>query len=367
MKVAIVHDFLFKMGGAERVVKAIADLYPEAPLYTLIYDERQCGEAFPKEKVVTSPLHDEPDFLLKRPRYLLGKMPQAIESFDFSAFDLVISSSGAFSHGIITPPHTKHLCYSHSPMRYAWDYTHEYLEEKALPFWKEFLIRKVLHKVRQWDSVASDRPDLYLANSQHVSKRLRKYYHLSAEVLYPPVNIDLFRSGMPSEDYFLIVSALSPFKKLDLAISAFNKMGKKLVIIGDGSQRKFLERIAGPTVEILGRKTDEEVKRYMESCRALVFPGEEDFGITPVEAMAAGKPVIAYGKGGVTESVVDGVTGVFFEEPTVRSLESAVAKFFENESRFNHKIIRARAEDFRPERFASQLKKTVENLMSSQK
>jgi glycosyltransferase involved in cell wall biosynthesis len=360
MKVAIVHDFLFKLGGAERVVKEMADIFPNAPIYTLIYDEEKCGKDFPKERVIVSKLDRSPTLLKKRPHYLLGKMPEAMESFNFSAFDLVISSSGAFSHGSITSPRTKHLCYSHSPMRYAWDYTHEYLEERHLPFWKEFLARRVLHQVRQWDRTAADRPDKYLANSEHVAKRLKKYYQVDAEVLYPPVDVDRFYPYEKADDYFIIISALTPFKKIDLAVSTFNKVGKRLVIIGDGAHRKALQALAGPTVEILGRKSDQEVKRYLQGAKALVFPGEEDFGITPVEAMAAGKPVIAFGKGGVTETVIDGITGVFFQEQTVAALEAALARFYELEPSFNADIIHDRAQEFSRQHFRSQFKKVVD-------
>ncbi|MDP3975712.1 MAG: glycosyltransferase [bacterium] len=362
MKVALVHDFLFKLGGAERVLKELANLYPQAPIYTLIYDEEKCGQMFPRKRVVESKLKKYPRFLQKRPQLLLGKMPEAIEDFDFSEFDLVISSSGAFSHGIITPPRTKHLCYCHSPMRYAWDYTHEYLAEKKLSWWKELLARLTLHQVRQWDRVAADRPDAYLANSKHVAKRLRKYFQTEAEVLYPPVDIDRFYPHGESGEYFLMISALSPFKKVDLAVSAFNKMGKPLLVIGDGEQRQALEALVGPTVEILGRKTDEEVRRYLQNCRALVFPGEEDFGIAPVEAMACGKPVIAYGKGGVLESVVDGITGVFFEELTVAALEDAVARFYQIERSLDRDIIRKRAEEFGREQFVEGVKQAVKKL-----
>jgi|CXWL01.1.fsa_nt_gi glycosyltransferase involved in cell wall biosynthesis len=364
MRVAIVHDFLFKLGGAERVLKEIADLYPKAPIYTLIYDEEKCGEVFPKERVVASKLKRFPKFLQKRPQYLLNSMPEAIEAFDFTDFDLVISSSGAFSHGIITGPKTKHLCYCHSPMRYAWDYTHEYLEEKKFSWWKEWLVRRSLHELRQWDRTAADRPDHYLANSKHVAKRLKKYFQVVAEVLYPPVDVDRFYPYEAAEDFFLIVSALTSFKKIDLAISAFNKMGKQLIIIGDGNERPALEALAGPNIRFLGRQSDEEVKSYLQSMRALIFPGEEDFGITPVEAMACGKPVIAYGKGGVTESVIDGISGILFSQPTVASLEHAVAEYYRLAGTFNADIIRLRAEEYSRKKFRSGLKKAVEELMN---
>lgn len=365
MRVAIVHDFLFKLGGAERVVKEMADLFPDAPIYTLIYDEEKCGKEFPRERVISSKLDRYPSFLQKRPHYLLGKMPEAIEDFNLSPYDLVISSSGAFSHGVITSPKTKHLCYCHSPMRYAWDYTHEYVEERHLSFLKEFMVRRILHDVRQWDRAAADRPDKYLANSKHVAKRLKKYYQVNAEVLYPPVDVDRFYPYEKADDYFIIISALTPFKKIDLAISTFNKVGKRLVIIGDGAHRKALEALAGPTIEILGRKTDQEVKRYLQGAKALVFVNEEDFGITPIEAMACGKPVIAYGKGGVTESVIDGITGVFFQEQTVASMEAALARFYHVEPSFDADVIHDRAQLFSRKQFRTQFRKIVEAFYDS--
>lgn len=365
MNVAIVHDFLFKLGGAERVVKEFTRMFPNAPVYTLLYDEEKCGEVFPKDQVIASSLNEYPNWLRKRPPLLLSKMPQAIEEFDLSSYDLVISSSGAFSHAAITGPQTKHLCYCHSPMRYAWDYTHEYLAEKNLNPLTEWAVRRMLHDIRQWDRAAADRPDKYLANSKHVAKRLKKYFQVEADVLYPPVDVDRFYPYEEADDYFVIVSALTPFKKIDLAISAFNKMGKRLIVIGDGAHRRALEALAGPTVELLGRKTDEEVRRYLQGARALIFPGEEDFGITPVEAMACGKPVIAYGKGGVTESVVEGITGVFFPEQTVESLEAAVAKFFTLEKSFDADIIHERAEQYSRDQFRDQFSAVVDSFMAS--
>lgn len=337
-------------------------MYPQAPIFTLIYDEEKCGSMFPSKRVIASPLLKKtPKWLYKRPQFLLKKMPQAIEEFDLTGYDMVISSSGAFSHGVITSPETKHICYCHSPMRYAWDYTHEYLAEKKLPSVVEFAIRKILFDVRQWDRASADRPDKYLANSQHVAKRLKKYYQTDSQVVYPPVDVDRFYPYQESGDYFLIVSALSPFKKIDLAVSAFNKMGKKLVIIGDGAHRESLRALAGPTIELKGRLSDHEVKEYLQGAKALIFPGEEDFGITPVEAMACGKPVIAYKKGGVTESVIDGITGLFFEEQTVESLENAVTRFYETQHSFDPEIIHERAEEFSRQSFRTQMRQIIDD------
>jgi len=243
----------------------------------------------------------------------------------------------------------------------------QYLEERHLSFFKEFLARKILHEVRQWDRAAADRPDKYLANSKHVAKRLQKYYQVEAEVLYPPVDVDRFYPYEKADDYFVIISALTPFKKIDLAISTFNKVGKRLMVIGDGAHRKALEALAGPTIEILGRKSDQEVKRYLQGSKALIFPGEEDFGITPVEAMACGKPVIAFGKGGVTETVVDGLTGLFFSEQTVASMEAALARFYQLENSFNADIIHKRSQQFSRQKFRTEFRKIVEEFYSPKK
>lgn len=365
MKIALVHDFLFKLGGAERVLKTFADLFPNAPIFTLLYDEERCGAVFPKSQVQTSKLQRYPSFIRRHPQWLFSKMPEAIERFDFLSYDLVISSSGAFSHGIITGPLTKHICYCHSPMRYGWDYTHRYVQEKWLPWWCKFLIERELHTVRIWDLVASDRPDFYIANSKHTAKRLKKYYRVDAPVIYPPVDIDRFNVSSEKEDFFLIVSALSPFKKIDLAIHACNTLGKQLVIIGDGNQRSFLQKISGPTITFIGKRSDNETAAMMAKCRALIFPGEEDFGITPIEAMACGKPVIAYGKGGVTETVIPQKTGLFFPELTTESLVTALFQFDQQESSFVPASIRQQAEQFRPEIFRSKFLSFIHDVCPS--
>lgn len=366
MRIALVHDFLFKLGGAERVLKELADLFPEAPIYTLIYDEESCGQVFPPNRVRPSRLNRFPRFVKKHPQWLLSRYPEAIENFDFSDFDLVISSSGAFSHGAITGPGTKHFCYCHSPMRYAWDYTHEYLEEKKLSWFTKMMAMRALHKLRIWDRVAADRPDLYIANSEHVKKRLKKYYQVDADVIYPPVDVSRFSFNQPSEDYFIIISALTPFKKIDLAIEAFNRIKKPLMIIGDGHERKHLQALAGPTVKFLGRLDDDGVKHYLERAAALVFSHEEDFGITPVEAMACGKPVIAYGKGGILETVINGKTGVLFQERTVEGLAQAVQEFLKIQPSFNSAFSRKRAEEFDRRIFREKIVKMVEGLKDHQ-
>ncbi len=345
------------------MLQVLGEMFPEAPIFTLLYDKKKLGKIFPVERVRTSFLQRAPDFLRKRQKYLLPWMSTAVESFDLSNYDLVISSSNSFAHGVITNTFTKHLCYCHSPMRYAWDWTHEYIKEQKMGRLKQWMARKIIHDLRIWDKAASDRVTRYIANSENVKKRIQKYYRMDAEVIYPPVEIGRFEVSPKHEDYFLIISALTPFKKIDLAVSAFNKIGRRLLVIGDGAQKNFLKSLAGPKVDILGWKSDEEVREYLKNCRALIFPGEEDFGITPVEAMACGKPVIAYGKGGVTESVIEGKTGVFFAEPTVESLEAALAKFYLQEDKFDPEVIREQAEKFRKENFVAAIKGEVERMM----
>ena len=362
MKVAIVHDLLIKLGGAERVVKALAEIFPKAPIYTLLYDEKAVGAVFPKDKVRTSFLQKYPSFLRKRNRFLVHKMPRAIEELNFEDFDLVISSNTAFAHGIVTNLNTRHLCYCHSPMRYAWDWSNEYRTENNLKGFKALLYAPLIKYLRQWDRTAADRPDAYISNSANVQRRLKKYYQTDSQIIYPPVDTARFRAKETNENYFLIVSTLTPYKKIDLAIQLFNKIGRRLVIIGDGPQRKYLENIAGDNIEFLGFKDDATVKEYMENCRALIFPGEEDFGITPVEAMACGKPVLAFGKGGCTESVVSGKTGEFFFESNVEAMEDGLARLIYNEKFYKPHTIRTHALNFSRDIFEKKLLQKIRKL-----
>jgi len=367
MKIALVHELLHKYGGAERVLQVLADMFPDAPIYTLVYDEKKVGHIFPKQRVITSYLQRYFRFI-KRPQPFLSKMSQAIESFDFSGYDLVISSSSAFAHGILTPLKTKHICYCHSPMRYAWDYTHQYRNDKSGGFFggiKNFLISKTLREIRIWDKVASDRPDLYLSNAKTVQKRLQKYYQLSSEVVYPPVDISRFTSQKSSsQSYFLIVSALTRFKRIDLAINVFNQLKLPLYIIGGGQDEKYLKSLANSNIKFLGRCSDEDVQKYMEQAYAFIFPGEDDFGITPVESMAAGTPILAYAKGGALETVQAGVTGEFFDQQTIESLSNGVKRLVNNYDSYDIKKLRLRATDFSKQKFIDNIKKIVMRVMT---
>lgn len=359
MKVALVHDFLIRLGGAERVLAALCELFPESPIYTLLYDEKKVGAVFPRENIRTSRLQNLPSFLKKNHKYLLPWMPQAVEEWDFSGFDLVLSSSSAFTHGILTPDHTRHICYMHSPMRYAWDWTHEYIKEQGLGLVKRAAVAALLKKLRMWDQTVVDRADMFLANSQNVRQRILKYYRRDSAVIYPPVDIGSFKIGKTSEDYFLIISTLTPYKRIDLAIQLFNKIRRRLKIIGDGPQKEFLQNISGSTIDFLGFKDDALTAEYLKNCRALIFPGEEDFGITPVEALACGKPVLAYGIGGVTESVIPGVTGEFFMEPSVESMEEGLARLMKNEHTYSPQKCRTQAQKFSKEVFFKNMRSAL--------
>jgi len=365
MKIAFVHDFLLRLGGAERVLKVLMDMYPEAPVFTLLYDKKETGHLFPEDRVITSGLQKYPRFIPGMHKFLFPLMPSAVEDFDLSAYDVVVSSSGAYSHGVVTNLETKHICYYHSPMRYAWDYTHKYLKEQNLGAIGELIASRLLHKVRQWDFLASDRVDIPVANSKTVRNRIRKYYRHDAQIIHPPVDVDHFEVTPHHEGYFLIVSTLTPYKKIDLAIEVFNTLGKRLVIIGDGPDRARLQRMSADNIDFLGFKSDAVVKEYMQNCRAFIFPGEEDFGIAPVEAMACGKPILAYRKGGLLETMKEGVTGQLFEEQTSESMEAALTQLLINETNYDAHEIRKHAENFSRERFEKAMRKLIETAKIS--
>lgn len=378
-RIAIVHEYLTRMGGAERVAHIFAELWPDAPVHTLLYDIDKVGAAFPRWRVVPSGLQKLPHFVRRRPKFLLPFLAEAVEAWDFHEYDIVLSSSSAFAHGIVTDLNTRHICYCHSPARFLWDYAHEYLKEQKLSGWKAIGVNAYLRYLREWNRLSAHRVDRFIANSRTVADRIAKYYRRDADIVYPAVDIDRFQMSTHHEGYFLIVSQLTPYKRIDLAISTFNKLRRRLVIVGDGPQREYLQTIAGPTVEFLGWKSNEAVTDLVANCRAFLLPGEEDFGIAQVEAMAAGKPVIALNAGGATETVIDvrrtrvkttkpkdnvrswtAPTGVLFDEPTVASLESGLAAFFANEAKFQPPMIRAHAKQFAREIFVEKMKRIVD-------
>jgi len=361
MKVALVHDYLNQMGGAERVVIALHEIFPDAPIYTSIYDPTRVDPAFQKMDIRTSFMQNLP-MVTKHHQPYLPLYPFAMEKLDLRGYDLVLSSSRAFGKGVITRPETMHICYCHTPMRWCWNYE-EYVEREHLGKVARAILPFLITKLRTWDQVSAMRVDHFIANSPIVAERIQKYYRREAIYIPPPVEASRFPfdSTIEPENYFLILSRLVPYKRIDLAIEACNQLQLPLVIIGGGRDLQQLKRMAGPTIRFLGRLSDEEVLHYYTHCRAFIFPGEEDFGITPLEAQACGRPVIAYGAGGALATIVDGITGVFFREQTVESLTSVLASF--NERIFNPLVIHNHALEFDTPRFRHRILQLIETKL----
>ncbi|MDA2935956.1 glycosyltransferase [Patescibacteria group bacterium AH-259-L05] len=359
MRVALVHDFLTQYGGAEKVLEAFHEIWPKAPVFTLFYDKKAVGDIFKGWDIKVSPIANLP-FAIKKYRWYLSLMSAAIERFDLSDFNLVISDSSAYSKGVITQPNTVHISYIHSPTRYLWSDTYKYLEGLS---GAEKLFKKILPPIltylRQWDFIAAQRPDYIIANSDFVARRIEKYYRRKPDtVIHPPVETDKFKISSKIDDYFLLISRFRPYKRVDCAIKAFNKLKIPLKIIGTGDDT-MLKKIAGPYIEFLGFVNDREKVQYLSHCKALIHPQEEDFGIVPLEAMASGRPVIAYKGGGALETIVEGRTGVFFNEQTWESLAEAVIKFKSNE--FDAQIIQNHARTFSKDQFKSKIQSLVKN------
>lgn len=359
MRVAIVHEWLTTLGGSERVVEALLELYPDAPVYTTFLSSRNLPESVGEWDVRTSFVQKLP-FLHRVSQKYIPLFPMAFESFDLSEYDLVISSSSACAKGVLTAPHTTHICYCHTPLRYAWE---PYLDRR-FDYGNPLLragVQGLLHYLRMWDRLAADRVDHFIANSNNVAAKIAKYYRREAAVINPPVSVERFPVTEAPRRYFLVLSRLVAYKRVELAVQAFTRLGLPLKVAGDGPLREQLEAMAGPSVEFLGYPADDEIPRLMAGALALIFPGEEDFGIVPVEAMAAGRPVIGLGRGGLLETVVDGKTGIFFPEPTPESLMEAVSRF--SMKSFDPAKISKYAAKFSKERFQREIKKFVAEKM----
>jgi glycosyltransferase involved in cell wall biosynthesis len=365
MRVALVHDYLNQMGGAERVVMAFHEIFPDAPIYTSIYDPERVDPVFRTMDIRTTFMQKLP-LVTKYHQPYLPFYPFAMESLDLRGYDLVLSSSSAFGKGVITRPETLHICYCHTPMRWCWNYD-EYVEREQLGKMARSILPILITGLRTWDQTSSMRVDYFIANSPVVADRIQKYYRREAVVIPPPVEAERFPFDptIQPENYFLIVSRLIPYKRIDLAIEACNRLQLPLVIIGSGRDLDRLKTLAGPTIRFTGRLSDEEVIYYYTHCRALLFPGEEDFGITPLEAQAAGRPVIAYQAGGALASVVDGITGAFFQQQTVDSLATVLASF--DERMYNPHVIRNHALEFDKPRFSRRILQFIEAKLSEGK
>jgi len=361
MKVALVVSWLNQYGGAERVLDVLHDLYPQAPVYTSMYDPVRMPAAYRAWDI-------RPSFLQRVPltrshhQLFLPFYPFAFESLDLRGYDLVISNTSAFAHGVVTRPETTHVCYCLTPARFLWQYE-EYVERERLGRLPRLFLPALIPALRQWDRVAADRVDHFVAISRLVARRIAKFYRRPAEVIYPPVAVTRFTPVPDHDDYFLSVGRLIPYKRVDLAVAAFNQTGLPLLIVGDGRDRPTLEQMAQPNVRFLGRLPDDEMRRLMARCRAFIFPGEEDFGITPLEAQAAGRPVIAYAGGGALETIVEGETGLFFREQTPESLADVVRRF--DDRQFDPARIRANAERFDVARFREKLTALLARLLPS--
>ena len=352
-RVALVHDWLPVYAGAERVLEQMLHLFPNADLFSLIDFLPPDQRVFLQGRPVQTSFIQRLPFARRAYRYYLPLAPLAIEQFDLRGYDLVISSSYVVAKGVLTTADQLHISYVHSPIRYAWDLYFQYLEQGGLvrgP--KSWLARMILHYLRLYDATTASRPDVLVANSRHVARRIWKTYRRRARVVYPPVDTTAFRPDGPRDDYYVTVSRLVPYKRVDLIVQAFARMPKrKLVVIGDGPERDRIARLAPPNVELLGYQPFEVMRAYMQRARAFIFAAEEDFGIVPVEAMACGTPVIAYGRGGVRESVVEGETGLFFYEQTPESLCEAVERFEHLEPSLSTERICLQAERFSVARF----------------
>lgn len=360
MKVAIVHDFLTQMGGAEKVVEVLHDMFPDAPVYTSVYDSAAMPTYYRTWDIHTTFLQWMP---LKRRLHRLALMlyPIAFEGMDLSGFDLVISSSSAFAKGVVTLPDTLHVTYCHTPMRFAW-MARGYMKNERAGRFLRGLLAPGLHYLRVWDAVATNRVDRFIANSRTVARRIEKFYRRECDIVHPPVDVQRFQISSEVEDYYLIASRCIPYKRIDLAIDAFTRLGRRLLVVGDGRQMKRLRARAGASVEFRGRVSDTELARLMSRAFAYVMPGEEDFGIAPVEANACGRPVIAYGAGGALDSQIDGVTGVLFGEQTIESLCAAVNRL--DALALNPVAIREHAMRFSVESFHRGILRVIEDELA---
>jgi glycosyltransferase involved in cell wall biosynthesis len=368
-KVALVHDWLTGMRGGEKCLEILCELFPQATVYTLLHKKGSVSDIISRMKIEASFIQKLPFSSTHYQKYL-PLFPTAIEQFDLRGYDLVISSSHCVAKGVITRPETCHICYCYTPMRYAWEMYHAYFSGNNISPLVRWSVPFFMNYLRTWDEQSADRVDYFVAISENVRRRIRKHYRRDAEVIYPPVDTDYFELSAGQGEYYLVTSALVPYKRVDLAVAAFNKLGRPLLVIGEGPEKKKLMKMARGNVRFMGWQTRQRLKEYYQNCRALIFPGEEDFGIVPVEAQACGKPVIAFGRGGVTESVngvypgkdaVPSTTGVFSYLQTIEALIEAVnysdSVHFEPEVirqhalRFDQKVFRQRIKDFTEKKF----------------
>lgn len=365
MRVAVVHEWLVTHAGSEKVVEQILKLFPDADLFSLVDFLSTEQRSFIQHKPVTTSFIQRLPLARQHFRQYLMLMPFAIEQFDLSDYDLIISSSHAVAKGVITRPDQLHISYIHTPMRYAWEFQHQYLQQSKLGWGlKGMIARLTLHYLRLWDLASANRADVLVANSHYIARRIQKTYRRSANVIYPPVNVQRFRANVPRENFYLAVARFVPYKRVDLIIEAFAQLEYPLVVIGDGTDCDRMRRLATPNITLLGHQSDAVVADYLQRCKAFIFAAEEDFGITPVEAQAAGAPVIAYGKGGAVETVIPYQTGLFFTAQTVESLITTVKEFETLPSPMSAAAIRQQAERFSEVQFRNNFLQFIQQTRS---
>lgn len=355
-RVALVHDFLIQDGGAERVLSAIQELYPNAPTYTLFYDPNRAHPSFRERRIITSHLQQWP-LTHRHEHWTLPFMPAAIERFDLSAYDLIISSSSSFAKGVIVPPHARHICYLHTPTRFLWQDRTSYVDDLPQPRLIKSVLPHVLHRMRMWDRVAADRPDTILTNSLTSQQRIQRYYGRASHILHPPVDVETIRVATEPGTYWLTGGRLVGYKRFDLTVKAFNKLNLPLKIFGIGPEYARLTALAGSNITFLGHVSEEEKRALYRSAIGFIHPQIEDFGITAIEAMAAGRPVIAFGKGGASETILPNITGQFLDAQTWEDIGDTIIRF--DARAYDPRAIRAHAETFSRTRFQERFRELV--------
>jgi glycosyltransferase involved in cell wall biosynthesis len=352
MQIAVVHDYFTQMGGAERVAEELARMLPSASLYTTVAMPDLMPPGLAGRRIETSWMQHLPS-MKRYYRLYFPLYPFAVRSLDLSRYDLVISSSSGYAKGVRTRRDAIHVCYCHTPMRWAWSFA-SYTAQETAGAAHRLLLPPMMRALRKWDERASRNPDHFVANSKTVAARIQRAYGRTAEVIHPPINVNRFRPNAEQEDYYLVLARLISYKRIDLAIEACSSLRRRLVVIGDGPDRERLVAKAGPTVQFLSRLSDAEVEHYAARCRALLFPGEEDFGMAPLELAAAGRPTIAYRAGGAAETIIDGITGIFFDRQEPSALAEAIVRFERQE--WSAKVLRSHAEGFGIDIFQARLR-----------
>lgn len=364
-RVAIVHDWLPLIGGAERVLEQLLRLYPDADLFTLFNFLDENDSKFLQGRKITTSFLQKAPFARRHYRNYLPMLPLAIEKFDLSSYDLVVSSSSAVAKSVMTGPDQLHVCYCHSPMRYAWDLQEDYLRQTGIGSGlRSTVVRYLLHRIRIWDAISANRVDAFIANSNYIARRIDKTYRRHATVIHPPVDVDRFQIKTEKENYYLAASRQVPYKRIDLIVRTFARMpDKKLIVIGDGPEHAKIKSLTAPNIEIMGYQNDAVLVDYMRRAKAFVFAAQEDFGILPVEAQACGTPVIAFGRGGACETVLDKFTGLLFADQTEESLQDAISRFERLQNNFDPAQIRKHATSFSGDRFRAEISDFIERTI----